>query len=68
MSKKREIDLLVIILGQCGCFRAADLEILLVDRDMSSGFNIPSKAPYIFKIMEEASGASHLALPTQSHK
>ena len=70
MSKKQEVDLLVIGSGPGGyaaAFRAADLgrDVLLVDRDSELGgvcLNrgcIPSKALlHISKIMEEASDAS----------
>tara|TARA_Y100001970_G_C14225279_1_gene855258 strand:+ start:1101 stop:2528 length:1428 start_codon:yes stop_codon:yes gene_type:complete len=74
MSKKREVDLLVIGSGPGGyaaAFRAADLgrDVLLVDRDSELGgvcLNrgcIPSKALlHISKIMEEASDASELGI------
>ena len=74
MSKKHEVDLLVIGSGPGGyaaAFRAADLgsDVLLVDRDSELGgvcLNrgcIPSKALlHISKIMEEASDASEFGI------
>ena len=74
MSKKHDVDLLVIGSGPGGyaaAFRAADLgrDVLLVDRDSELGgvcLNrgcIPSKALlHISKIMEEASDASEFGI------